>query len=139
MSNTIYSLKDFKEVKDLYLEEKLSAEEIADGFEPMQEMFKVCLTKHAWQRMNTQLERNCEYEWVENLMSSKANEILNMSLNEDFVLLSNDCKLAVVGLLSRIDGEIAIILKTVIRKVFIDKNGNEVEKRVFVKEGANVL
>lgn len=139
MKSNVYSLRDFREVKDLYLEEKLSAEEIAEGFEPMQEVFKVCITKHAWERMNTQLERNCEYEWVENLMSSKANELLNMSMNEDFILLSNDCKLAVAGVLSRVEGEIAIILKTVIRKVFIDKNGNEVEKRVWVKEGSNVL
>lgn len=139
MSNNLYSLRDFKEVKELYLEEKLTEEEIAEGFEPMEEFFKVCITKHAWERMNCELERNCDYLWVENLMISKANEILNVPMNEDFILLSSDSKLAVAGVLSRVDGNLAIILKTVIRKVFIDKNGNEVEKKVWIREGSNLI
>lgn len=135
----LYSFRDFKEVKELYLEERLTEEEVAEGLEPIEEFFKVCVTKHAWQRMNNELERNCDYEWVQDLMVSKSNEILNVPMNEDFVLLSSDCKLAVVGLLTKIEGELAIILKTVIRKVFIDKYGNEIEKRVWVREGSNLL
>jgi len=132
-------LKDFKEVKDLYLEEVLTEEEMEEGLEPMEEFFKVCVTKHAYERMNAEFSRNCEYQLVEDLLLSKANEIMSLSMNEDFVILSDDKKLAVVGLMERIEGETAIILKTVIRKVYMDSNGNEIEKRVWVKKDSNLL
>lgn len=132
-------LKDFKEVKELFLEERLSPEEIAEGLEPISEIFKVCITKHAWERMECELDRNCDYSLVESLIVFKANEIINLPMNEDFVLLSSDSKLAVVGNLSKIDGHLAITIITVIRKIFIDKNGNEVEKKVWVREGSNLL
>lgn len=139
MCKSLYELRDFREVKELYLEERLTAEEIEEGLEPIQEFFKVCITKHAYERMFCELDRNCDYLWVEDLLISKANELMSLSMNEDFVLLTQDKKLAVVGLVTNIEGNLSIILKTVIRKIFIDKNGNEVEKKVWVREGSNLL
>lgn len=139
MAKNLYELKDFKEVKSVYLTETLSKEDLEEGLEPISEFCHVCITKHAWERMNSYENRFCEYEWVENLILSKSTEILNLPMNEDFILLSKDSKLAVVGVLNLINGELSIIIKTVIRKIFIDKDGNEIEKKVRFKEGSNLI
>ena len=117
---------DFKEVKLVLLEEKLSKEEIEEGLEPISEMFKVCITSHAFNRMYKEQNRFCDYEWVESLLVQKSTSLLNCQMNEDILLLSDDKKMAVVLQLTNIEGELAIVLVTVIRNV-IYKNGQEIE------------
>lgn len=121
--------EDFREVKDIVLKEKLSEEEIEEGLEPLESFFKVCITGHAFNRMYGEQERYAPYELVEDLIVSKATEIINTSTNEEFILLSSDKKLAVPCIIQKIEGEYAIIIKTVIRKVYY-KDGIECEKTV---------
>ena len=131
-------LRDFFEVRDLLLEEKLTIEEINEGLEPMQEFIKVCISRHAYERMYDQFDRFCEYSEVEDLIISKATEILNTSLNEDFVLLREDFKLAVVCFITNIEGNLSLVIKTVIRKVYVE-NGVEKEKRVWIRKNSKIL
>lgn len=121
--------EDFISVKDIILTEKLSEEEIEEGLEPLESFFKVCLTKHSYERMYGEQNRFAPYELVEDLIISKSNEIINTSLNEEFILLSNDRKLAIPCIINKVQGEYAIIIKTVIRKVYY-KDGIEYEKTV---------
>ena len=121
--------EDFISVKDIILEEKLSKEELEEGLEPFESFFKVCLTKHSYKRMYEEQNRYAPYEMVEDLIISKSNEIINTPLNEEFILLSSDKKLAVPCIINKVQGEYAIIIKTVIRKVYY-KDGIEYEKKV---------
>lgn len=130
-------LKDFREIKDVYLEEKLTQEEISEGLEAYGDLFKVGITNHAYQRMNEEIDRYCDWEDIESLLLEKSTQIINASQNEEFVLLRNDFKLAVVCIINNIEGFSTIAVKTVIRKVFFDDNGNEKEKRVFVDKNKN--
>lgn len=138
MSN-LMSLNDFYEVNELFLQESLTEEEKEEGLEPMEEFIKVCVTKHAFERMNCNFERFCEYEWVEKLILKKATEILNLPMNKDFVLMAEDHKLAVVGRMEMIDGYLSLVLITVIRNIIVDGNGNEVEKRVWVRKNSKIV
>lgn len=131
-------LRDFYEVRDLFLEEKLTQTEIEEGLEPIQEFIKVCITTHAHKRMYEEFERFCEYSEVEDLIISKATGILNTSFNEDFVLLRGDYKLAVVGFLTKIEGQISLVIKTVIRRIYVE-NGIEKERRVWIRKGSKIL
>lgn len=128
------SLRDFKEVKDLYLEEKLTQDEINEGLEPYGDLFKIAITKHAYQRMNEEIDRFCDWDDVEGLILSKSTELINAPQNEDLVLLREDFKLAVCCIIKNIEGFPTIVIKTVIRKVFFDNNGNEMEKNVFINK-----
>lgn len=118
--------EDFKSVKFISLKEKLTADELAEGLEPMDEIFRVCISKHAYKRMYDEQSRYCEYEWVENLLNDKATAILNSPMNEEILVLSDDRKMAIVINLTKIQGELSIILISVIRNV-IYKNGLEIE------------
>lgn len=131
------SLRDFREIKDVYLEEKLTQEDINEGLEPYGDLFKVAITNHAYQRMNEEIDRFCDWEDVESLLLEKSTEIINASQKEEFILLRDDLKLAVVCIVKNIEGFSTIVLKTVIRKVFFDNNGDEKEKIVFVNKNKN--
>ena len=86
--------------------------------------------------MNEEIDRFCDWEDVEALLIDKATQIINAPQKEEFILLKDDSKLAVVCIIKNIEGFSTIVLKTVIRKVFFD-NGNEKEKRVFVDKDKN--
>lgn len=131
------SLRDFREIKDVYLEEKLTQEDINEGLEAYGELFKIAITNHAYQRMNEEIDRFCDWEDVEALLLDKATQIINAPQKEEFILLRDDLKLAVVCIIKNIEGFSTIVLKTVIRKVFFDNNGNEKEKIVFVDKNKN--
>ena len=134
------SLKDFRLVKDVYLKEKLTQEELAEGQEePFEDLFKVCFTGHAYKRINDEQDRFCSEEDILSLIISKTNQVINVPQNEDFILLRDDEKLAIVALVSNCDGYPAIIIKTVIRKVFIDEAGQEQEKHVFIDKSKNTV
>lgn len=134
----VYSLKDFREVKNVYLKEVLTEEEIMEGFEPIEEIFKVCITGHAYKRMFTEFNRYCEYSLVEDLLIDKSNELLNCSMNEEFVIMNEDSTLAVVSKLQRIDGELSIVIITVIRKIYIE-DGVEKTKKVWMRGDTNII
>ena len=131
------SLRDFREIKDVYLEEKLTQEEIDEGLEPYGDLFKVAITNHSYQRMNEEIDRFCDWEDIEDLLLEKSTQIINASQKEEFILLRDDLRLAIVCIIENIEGFSTIVLKTVIRKVFFDDNGNEKERRVFVDRNKN--
>lgn len=122
-----FLFEDFREVKFLELNEILTEDEVEDGLEPISEIFRVCITNHAYRRMYGERERFCEYEWVENLFISKSTAILNAPMNEDIVLISDDKKIAIVFQLTKVQGELSIVMISVIRNVIIDNNGKEKE------------
>lgn len=131
-------LKDFKEIKEVYLEEKLSEDEIGEGLEPISEIFKVAITNHAWKRINEDFERFCDWDDIEDLILSKSTELINAPHNEDLLLLRNDCKLAIPCIINKIEGFYTIILKSVIRNVYFD-NGIEKEKKLRVRRENNIV
>ena len=110
-----------------------------EGLEAYGELFKIAITNHAYQRMNEEIDRFCDWVDVESLLLEKSTEIINAPQKEEFILLRNDLKLAVVCIIKNIEGFSTIVLKTVIRKVFFDNNGNEKEKIVFVDKNKNKL
>lgn len=122
-----YFFEDFREVNFLELTEKLTKDEIEEGLIPISEIFRVCVTNHAYRRMYGDRERYCEYEWVENLFISKGTAILNSPMNEDIVLISDDKKIAIVFQLTKVQGELSIVIISVIRNVIIDNFGREKE------------
>lgn len=126
VNNCDVLFEDFKEVKYLVLEEKLTVDEVEEGLEPESQTFAICITNHAYRRMYGEQERYCDYEWVENLLMDKSTAILNSPSNEDILVLADDKKMALVISISIIQGERAISLISVIRNV-IYKNGVEVE------------
>lgn len=135
-----FLFEDFREVKFLELKEILTEDEIEDGLEPISEIFRVCITHHAHKRMYSQRERYCEYEWVENLFISKATAILNSPMNEEILLISDDKKIAIVFQLTKVQGELSIVMISVIRNVIIDDNGTEKElKNRSNKQGKIVI
>lgn len=110
--------EDFEEVYDLFVEEKLTEEEIAEGLEPMDIHFKIALTYHACKRMYDDYERFCDYELVEALIMEKADQIMSIAGGEEFILLNNKQTLGVVCEMHFQEGMNVIIIRTVIRKVF---------------------
>lgn len=118
-----YYFEDFKEVKFLELREKLTKDELEEGLTPISEIFRVCITQHAYYRMYGEWDRYCEYDWVENLFIEKSTAIINCPNNEEAILISNDKKIAIVFQITRIQGELSIVIISVIRNVIMGDNG----------------
>ncbi|MDF2880002.1 MAG: hypothetical protein K0R54_559 [Clostridiaceae bacterium] len=127
-------LVDFKEVHELFLVESLTNEDIEDGLEPMEIELKVGYTKHAIERMFNSYGRQCEFEDVENLIIKKTDSIMTIKNNEEFALVNENQTLVLVCEMIQKDGMTILSIITVIRKVFVDKNFNEHEKKVWLNK-----
>jgi hypothetical protein len=130
--------RDFVEVKDVMIEETLSPEDVEDGLEAEQLNVKVALTKHAYDRMNDSEGRDCEWNLVENLIYDKSDTLFNVKNGEEFILVNHKQTLALVCQMHQQNGVAVLILITVIRKVYMDKNFQEREKRVYIDKSQKV-
>ncbi|WPS85585.1 hypothetical protein SMD22_00565 (plasmid) [Brevibacillus halotolerans] len=124
---------DFKEVHNLIIKEKLTGEEIEEGLEPEEMYMKVCVTKHAFKRMNHDYGRQCDWSDVEDLILNKGHKLFNMKNNDEFAMVNDNKTLALICSVYLYKGEILLILETVIRKVIV-VNDIEVEKKVWLNE-----
>ncbi|PLS19024.1 hypothetical protein CVD28_01065 [Bacillus sp. M6-12] len=129
--------RDFVEVKDVLIEETLSAEDIEDGLEPEELVLKVALTKHSNDRMNDSEGRDCEWSLVQNLLWDKSDILFKVKNGEEFVMVNDKHTLALVCKMHQQNGVAVLILITVIRKVYMDNNYQEHEKRVYIDRKSN--
>ncbi|WCK57187.1 hypothetical protein PP175_28785 (plasmid) [Aneurinibacillus sp. Ricciae_BoGa-3] len=140
VKNDVYDLNfDFKEVKEVMIEETLSQEEINEGLEPETLFLKVALTGHAYDRMNNTAGRDCEWMHVEDLIVEKGNQLFNVKYGEEFVMINDTQTIAVVARMHRQYGDCVLILETVIRNVIMDRNLRERENKVSVNKRIKVL
>lgn len=127
-----FDYSDYREVHDLFVQEKLTEEDIEDGLEPEEMLVRVCLTKHAYDRMYNTFGRQCEWSEVEDLLLEKGHFIFEKKTGEHIAFVSKDQTLAVTCIVHVRKGEVALIVKTVVRNVVID-NGREVAGKVQVR------
>lgn len=134
MSYEKYDLRwDFKEVREVCFTETLSGEETLEGLVPETYFFIIGITDHSIKRMFD--DRDVEWEEVEDLVLEKGNKILMVRNQEKFIVMRSDEKLALVFEMFQQDGYPILILKTVIKKVFVSKKGfYETGKKVKFKE-----
>lgn len=133
------SLSDFAQVEDLVVPEVLCEEELAKGTLPEDDFYKIAFSKHACQRMEEE-GRDCELELVMQLFRDKYEPLVDINNGEEFILMRDDKKLAVVCEMHMQAGLPKIItVITVIRKVIVDENYNEIEKRVFINGDKTVI
>lgn len=131
-------LNDFKEVRFMEITEVLSIEDIEEGLNPITYGFNVAFTCHALRRMHDDFDRQCDFEDVMDLLSSKTS-ITEQSIHAEFSVLRKDFKLKIPCVMEIINGEYVLIVKTVIRNVKII-NGVEVESKVSItKNDRNLL
>lgn len=123
--------RDFKEVKEVTIREEYEGE-------VEEVVVKVCITKHAYDRMYNTFGRQCEWEDVEDLILEKGSAIFDVKNREEFALVNASRTLALICRLYLYKGEVVLVLKTVIRKVTLD-NGIEVEKKIRVTRNTKEL
>lgn len=128
-----FDYSDYKEVHDLFVQEKLTEEDIEDGLEPEEMLVRVCLTKHAYDRMYNTFGRQCEWSEVEDLIIQKGHKLFQMKNGEHMAFYSDDQSLAVTCHVIIRKNELALEVKTVVRNVSIN-NGREVTSKVRIRE-----
>ncbi len=132
-------LRDFALIKDVTLQEALDEETLAEGIEPMVIMFKVAITRHAYDRMYNCDNRYCDWEMVEDLIREKGNQLLDVRNGEEFVMLNDKETLAVVCSINIQEGMCIIAVHTVIRKVYSNRYNIEAEAKVFIDKEKNTV
>lgn len=123
---------DFAMVKDMEIEEKLTEEEIQEGIEPFTMNVKVCITSHVLHRKEHTYGRQFEWYMVEDLLKEKGHKLFNMKNGDEFAIVNDDRTLALICKLYCYDGELVLVLKTVIRNVIVDEHYQEHEKKVWI-------
>jgi hypothetical protein len=126
--------KDFVEVKDIMIEETLSAEDIEEGLEPEQLDMKVAITGHAYNRMNDSEGRDCEWNLVQDLLWDKSDILFKVKNGEEFIIVNDKQTLALVCNMHMQNGIAVLILVSVIRNIYVDTNMKERERRVRLKK-----
>ncbi|MFF2532259.1 hypothetical protein ACFVS2_25450 [Brevibacillus sp. NPDC058079] len=124
---------DFKEVHDLVIKEQLTEEEIEEGLDPEEMVVKVCVTGHAYKRINHDYGRQCEWNDVEDLILEKGHKLFNMKTDDEFAIVNDNKTMVLICKLYPYKGELVLILETIIRKVII-VNDREVEKKVWLNK-----
>lgn len=123
--------RDFKEVRELYISEKLSDEELAEGLQPEEVLVKVCLTDHAYHRMVNTYGREYAWEDVLDLIHEKGHLLFTKKNGSEFAIKNNRNTLVLYCKMYYYRGEIVLVLKTVVRKV-IYVDGFEIEQEVYL-------
>ncbi|TCJ98230.1 UNVERIFIED_ORG: hypothetical protein BDK47_11816 [Anoxybacillus amylolyticus] len=121
---------DFKWVKEFEVQERLTEEELAEGLEPESMTLKFCVTHHADQRSQEE-GRFFDWEDVEALVLEKAHKFFSLKNGTEFAIVNQHKTLAVICRLYLYQGEMVLVVKTVVRKVLVTSYG-EMEKKVFV-------
>ncbi|ADO59692.1 hypothetical protein [Paenibacillus polymyxa] len=129
---------DFREVRELMIKEKLSEEELMEGLEAEEVFVKVCITDHVYNRMNNSFGRQCNWEMIEDLILEKGHLLFELKFDEEFAMKNSDGTLALICKLYPHNGELVLILETVIRTVIII-NGKEVDKQVKVYRSTKTI
>lgn len=121
---------DFKRVKEFEVKEELTKEELEEGLEPEVMNLKVCITDHA-DRRSKQFDRFFEWSDVEDLILEKAHKFFQIKSGSEFAIRNEKSTLAVICKLLVYQGEVVLVIKTVVRKVTVTEHG-EKEKKVYV-------
>lgn len=129
--------RDFVEVKDVLIKETLSPEDLEEGLEAEELELKVALTKHSYDRMNDSEGRDCEWSLVQDLLWDKSDILFEVKNGEEFIIVNDNQTLALVCQMHQQNGVAVLILITVIRKVYLDNNYQECEKRVYIDRNSN--
>ncbi|MBP1308926.1 hypothetical protein JOD82_001946 [Paenibacillus sp. 1182] len=129
---------DFREVRELIIKEKLSEEELMEGLEEEEMFVKVCLTKHAHYRMNNNFGRQCDWEEIEDLILEKGHLLFDLKTDEEFALKNSDKTLVLICKLHPYNGDLVLILESVIRKVIMIE-GMEFKKIVPIPKDTKVV
>jgi len=136
----IYDLReDFKQVEDVLLRESLSEEDVLDGLEPMDLDLKVALTHHAYDRMYNTYGRDTTWAEVESLIEEKSDKLFDVRSGDEFILLSEDEKLALVCEMHQQEGMTILVLITVIQKIYKSQQGEYLNKKVYVNRQSSMV
>lgn len=131
MANVYYELnEDFKKVYSIFIDEKLTEDEISEGLEAMNFEIKVCFTTHAIERCNDELEREVDPAEVVSLFLKAGSSLLNIKNGVDFTVASRDKTFAVMGVMHYQDGNPHLIIKTAVR-VWLEDEGRY--KTLYIK------
>lgn len=131
--------KDFKEVKNIFIEEKLSEEEKEEGLEPLLFDIKVCLTNHAYHRMYNTENRDVDWEDIETLLLLAGNDLLTVKNKEKVAIATKDFTFVIIGHIHYQDGDLALIIHTIIKIEQEGKEGLIELKNIRVKDVDNII
>jgi hypothetical protein len=127
--------EDFKEIKTIFIEEKLEEEELKEGLVEETYEVKVALTSHAVNRMYHTEKREVEWEEMEELLLITGEELLGLRNGEEFTILSSDSTISVIGNAHFQDAKLILVIHTVIavettngkrRKVVVKGNNKRI-------------
>ena len=127
-----FDYSDYREIRDLYIKERLTDEDLEEGLEPEEILVRVCLTSHAYDRMNNEFGRQCEWNEVEDLLLEKGHHLFVKKTGEHIAFIGHERSLAVTCIVHMLKGEVALIVKSVVRNVRIE-NGKEFVSEVKVR------
>ena len=129
--------KDFKEVKNIFIEEKLSEEEKEEGLEPLLYDIKVCFTNHAYHRMH---DRDIDWEDdIETLLLLAGNDLLTVKNKEKVAIATKDFTFVVIGHIHYQDGNLALIIHTIIKIEQEGKEGLIELKKIGIKDVDKII
>lgn len=135
---------DYAKVIELEAVEKLSVEDMEDGLEPMAMTLKLCLPEHVFKRMN-KFGRQFDMEDVIDLVDAKSHKLFDLSHGSEFAIVNEMNTLGLVCHLYNVKDQnskeqvLALVLSTVIRKVIVDKNHREYERKVYFDKSMQKL
>lgn len=127
--------KDFKEVRNVFIEENLSKEDLEEGLEPIIYDIKVCLTNHAYHRMYNTENRDVDWEDIETLLLLAGEKLLTVRNKEEIAIATKDFTFVIIGHIHYQDGNLALIVHTIIR---IQKTGLKF-KKIGIKDVDNII
>lgn len=128
--------RDFREIKNLFIEEELDDEDLAEGIEPIIHDVKVCLTNHALDRMYNTENRGIEWEEVESLLLIAGNSLLELKNKQTVTITTVDRTIAVFCSTHFQNGDLLLIVHTVVR-VEMKKRGGY--KKLFINNNDNAI
>lgn len=113
----IYEFRDFREVRDLYIESKADKN--------INDFIKICLTNHAYNRICNEFNRYCPIEEVEDMFRYFADRVINFPFEEEFSFTDYQLKICIHGTKSKINGYTSLILHSVVRNFDVRPDGTE--------------
>lgn len=123
MYNTYELSQDFRKVTSVFVGEDL-------------EEVKLAYTGHALERMYDTEKRGVEEIEIETLLMKAYDSLLDLSVGDEFVVVTNNMELAVAGVMYSQDFQAVLILKTVIR---VEKSDGKFKRLKFDYSNNNII
>lgn len=106
---------DFRRIETFLVTEELSADELEEGLEAMDYLVSVCFSGHSNDRTENEEEREVSWDEMLPVFLEAGDQILSMGNGKDFAISSKEERIAIIGRSQYYNGELYLVLKTVIR------------------------